>query len=150
MPFSASTLGVRIGSLAYNLAEAIDALAHSQTLSSVQFSPISITSDGDEGSQAVANSGVKVYTRLPVWNGTDLETFCPGSTTPIQIQNIPQESEGTNGDDGSLSTGVIVALAILGVAVAGVIGFLAVVIVREKQGKPMFDANSEAAKGIST
>eukprot|EP00587_Corethron_hystrix_P009309 CAMPEP_0113301502 /NCGR_PEP_ID=MMETSP0010_2-20120614/2709_1 /TAXON_ID=216773 ORGANISM="Corethron hystrix, Strain 308" /NCGR_SAMPLE_ID=MMETSP0010_2 /ASSEMBLY_ACC=CAM_ASM_000155 /LENGTH=367 /DNA_ID=CAMNT_0000155145 /DNA_START=1266 /DNA_END=2369 /DNA_ORIENTATION=+ /assembly_acc=CAM_ASM_000155 len=78
VPFSASTMGVRIGSLAYNLAEAIVALANGEALSSVDFTETIITNDGNAGKQALGSSGARVYTRLPVWNGTDLEEFCPG------------------------------------------------------------------------
>lgn len=64
VPFSASTLGVRIGALAYNLAEAIAALIRGEPLPSIQFSQVAITSDGtsvDGGVQAVGKSGVRVF-----------------------------------------------------------------------------------------
>ena len=73
VPFSASTLGVRIGALAYNLAEAMAALIRGEALPSLQFTETSITSDGLEGSlQAVGKSGVRAFEKLPTWNGTDL------------------------------------------------------------------------------
>ncbi len=92
MPFSVSTLGVRIGALAYNLAEAIAAITRGEALPSLQFSETSITAHGgaDGSLQAVGKSGVRAFKKLPTWNGTDLNLLCPGSSTPIQIcDDIP-------------------------------------------------------------
>ena len=85
VPFSGSTLGVRIGALAYNLAEAMDAIVRGKPLPSIDFT--NVISPGGEGEQAVTNSGVKAYTKLPTYDGTDLEVFCPG-TSNIVIQDI--------------------------------------------------------------
>jgi hypothetical protein len=137
VPFSGSTLGVRIGSLAFNLAEAMVALTQGKALPALQFTPISITADGDAGSQAVSPSGVRVYTQLPIWNGTDLEEFCPGSSTPIQIrEDLPAPTNESSGS--SLSTAWIAVIVSLSVVVVGVVAFLGYVIVKEKQGKPLF------------
>ncbi len=89
MPFSASTLGVRIGALAYNLAEAIAAITRGEALPSLQFSETSIAAHGgaDGSLQAVGKSGVRAFEKLPTWNGTDLNLLCPGSSTPIQIRD---------------------------------------------------------------
>jgi hypothetical protein len=81
VPFSGSTLGVKIGATALHLAEAMAALIRDgHELPSVQFTSIvAITADGQDGSsgtQAVAKSGVKVYTTLPSLNGVDLENTC--------------------------------------------------------------------------
>ena len=77
MPFSAGSLGGRFGALVYNFAEAVVALARNIPISQINFSQISITADGDVGGQGVAKSGVRLYTRLPVFNGANLEDFCP-------------------------------------------------------------------------
>lgn len=88
VPFSASTLGVRIGALALNLAEAFAALVRGEDLPSLQFTPTSIADDGTESSpQVLGMSGARVYSKLPMWNGTDLDTFCPGSNKDIQIRD---------------------------------------------------------------
>jgi len=81
VPFSASTLGVRIGSLSYNLAEAVTALVNFKPLSSVQFTETTF----EGGATATGKSGAKVYTRLPIVNGVDLETFCPGGESKIFV-----------------------------------------------------------------
>ena len=86
VPFSATTLGVRIGSLAFNLAEAVTAMVNNAPLSSVQFTEISLTEQGTSGATiALGKSGAKVYTRLPIFNGVDLETFCPGGSSKIFV-----------------------------------------------------------------
>ncbi len=81
VPPSASTLGVRIGSLALNLAEVMAGFRSGRPLSNMDFSSISITnSEGTETAQGVAsNTGVKVYTTLPYYEDTSLEELCPGS-----------------------------------------------------------------------
>lgn len=121
VPFSASTLGVRIGSLAYNLAEAMAALIRGTPLQALQFSQVSITSDGDTGSQAVGKSGVRVYENLPIWNGTDLNEICPGSSVPIQIrEDVPLLVPGNVNTSLALGLGLGLGLAcllLIGVAV---------------------------------
>jgi len=79
VPFSASTLGVRIGSLAFNLAEAMTALIQGEALPSLEFST--------ENGRVLGKSGVRVMEKLPMWNGTDLDELCPGSSTPIQLRD---------------------------------------------------------------
>jgi type IV secretory pathway TraG/TraD family ATPase VirD4 len=61
VPFSGSTLGVRIGALAYNLAEAMSALTRGTPLPSLQFSSVDLAATN--GRQVVAKSGVKAYTK---------------------------------------------------------------------------------------
>lgn len=113
------------------------ALTQGKALSALQFSPVSITEDGDDGIQAVSPSGVRVYTQLPIWNGTDLEKFCPGSSIPIQIRDdLPVPTDGSS--DSTLSPALIAVIVSLSVVVVGVAGFLGYVIVKEKQGKPLF------------
>ena len=94
VPFSASTLGVRIGALAYNLAEAFTAIVQGEALPSLQFTPTSIADDGSDSSpQVIAKSGIRVFDALPTWNGTDLNELCPGSNTGVQIrEDIPLAS----------------------------------------------------------
>jgi len=94
VPFSASTLGVRIGALAYNLAEAFTAIVQGDALPSLQFTPTSIADDGSDSSpQVLAKSGIRVFDSLPTWNGTDLNELCPGSNTGVQIrEDIPLAS----------------------------------------------------------
>ena len=88
VPFSASTLGVRIGALAYNLAEAFAALVRGESVPSLQFTETSIADDGTPSSaQALSRSGARVFRKLPVWNGTDLDVLCPGSNVDIQIRD---------------------------------------------------------------
>ena len=87
VPFSASTLGVRIGALAGNLAEAFAALVRGAPLPSLQFTPTSIADDGTSTSaQALGRSGARVYETLPVWNGTDLNKLCPGANVAFQVR----------------------------------------------------------------
>ena len=67
VPFTASTMGVRIGVLAYNLAEAMAAIIRGEALPSIQFSETSITAHGsaDGSVQAVGRSGVHAFEKLP-------------------------------------------------------------------------------------
>ena len=67
MPFTASTMGVRIGVLAYNLAEAMAAIIRGEALPSIQFSETSIAAHGsaDGSVQAVGRSGVRAFEKLP-------------------------------------------------------------------------------------
>ena len=69
VPFSASTLGVRIGSLAFNLAEAMTGLIQGEALPSLEFST--------ENGRVLGKSGVRVMEKLPMWNGTDLDGYVP-------------------------------------------------------------------------
>ena len=83
VPFSATTLAVRVGSLALNLAEAVKALVNGEPLSSTSFTEASFA-DVD-AVEAIGTSGAIVYTRLPIVNNVDLETFCPGGKSNIFI-----------------------------------------------------------------
>jgi hypothetical protein len=90
VPFSGSTLGVRVGALAYNLAEAMAALTRGTPLTSLEFSSVDLAATN--GRQVVAKSGVKAYTTLPIWNGTDLHAFCPGAARPsLEIRDLPDD-----------------------------------------------------------
>ena len=160
IPFSGATLGVRVGSVAYNLAEAVAALTRNESLSSISFSKVSITSDedgDDEGAQqAVATSGVKVYTRLPVFNGTSLESFCPGSTTQVQIRDEPETGAASNGEGASTSSQAsglpawsIALISVLGGLAVLAVAFVALMITREKRGKPLFDPLNTESKDQS-
>ena len=83
IPFSATTLGVRIGSLAFNLAEAVTALVENGSLSPVQFTEVTLADQ--DAKEALGKSGAIVYTRLPIVESVDLETFCPGGQSNIFI-----------------------------------------------------------------
>jgi len=144
VPFSASTLGVRIGALAYNLAEAFNALALDVPVSNLDFSEISITADGDVGGQGVAKSGVRVYTRLPLIKDVDLESFCPGEST-VRIGESPRVTaqkeklaKETADSSTKIPTWAIALIAVFGVVVAVAIVAVATLISREKSGTPMF------------
>jgi hypothetical protein len=149
IPFSGSTLGVRMGAVAYNLAEAVAALTRNESLPSVSFSEVSITAsggdEGDEGSQqAVSKSGVKVYTRLPVFNGTSLETFCPGTTTQVQVRDVQPDTglgeKTTSSQSSGLPAWSVALISVLGVFAALSAAFVVLMITREKGGKPLFEA----------
>jgi hypothetical protein len=60
-------MGVRIGILAYNLAEAMAAIIRGEALPSIQFSETSIAAHGsaDGSIQAVGRSGVRAFEKLP-------------------------------------------------------------------------------------
>lgn len=104
VPFSGSTLGVKIGSLSYNLAEAIVALALEKPLPSLEFSSIIVSYDNDDasegatGSQAVTLSGVKVYTTLPTFNGINLEATCAAEAPEILIGDSDEDEAGNQGE----------------------------------------------------
>jgi hypothetical protein len=108
IPFSATTLGVRIGSLAFNLAEAVTALVRNEPLSALQFTEVSLeASTKDEeafGIEALGKSGSIVYTRLPVYENVDLETFCPGGQSSIFIGTLDVDTETTADDSDKVET----------------------------------------------
>jgi hypothetical protein len=145
VPFSGSTLGVRVGALAYNLAEAMAALTRGTPLTSLEFSSVDLAATN--GRQVVAKSGVKAYTTLPIWNGTDLHAFCPGAARPsLEIRDLPDDVAAattiTKGEEKSnndkikpWAMGLIVILSVGAVVLAG---FLFMVVQRERDGKPMF------------
>ena len=126
VPFSASTLGVRVGSVAYNLAEAMVALTRGRPLPSLEFSNVSITADGDDventgngGYQAVSRSGVKVFTRLPMFEGIDLHTSCPGVPKDLEIRDVDLTSTNIDKDSTedkkleSWAVGLVVAMVVV-------------------------------------
>lgn len=142
VPFSASTLGVRIGALAYNLAEAMAALTRGAPLPSLEFSQVATITGGGGGSQAVTRSGVKVYTTLPEYEGINLNTFCPGAPPNLVIvEDGAPVAEGTS--DKGLEGWAVGLIATFGVLAAGITFFLFVVISREKKGQPMFVPDEE-------
>lgn len=148
--FSASTLGVRIGSLSYNLAEAIVALTNDEPLSSLDFTEVTITKDGNEGSQAVGGSGARAYTRLPVFNGIDLEEFCPGKSSVYLTYEPPitanTETITETETETELPAWGIGLIAVSAVGVVLISGFVFHMIKMEKKGKPVF---SEAKEEIA-
>ena len=141
VPFSASTLGVRIGSLAYNLAEAFVAMANGEPLSSLDFTEVTITMDGNTGSQAVGGSGVRAYTRLPMFGDIDLEEFCPGGASD-NIVVSDEKSYATSTAEAAASSGLptygIALIAVFAVAAVSVSGFVVHMINMEKKGAPIF------------
>jgi iron complex transport system substrate-binding protein len=122
VPFSASTLGVRIGSLAYNLAEAMAALIRGTPVPSLQFTYTSITNpEGNVEAQTVGKSGVRVYDKLPIWNGTDLNELCEGSNVPIQIrEDLPLATTDDSDDTLALGLGLGLGIACLVLLVVAV------------------------------
>ena len=119
VPFSASTLGVRIGAVSYNLAEAMAAIIRGEALPSIQFSETSM--GGTDGSvQALGKSGVRVFEKLPTWNGTDLNQLCPGSSTPIQIRDdIPLMSTARAEANKKLALGLVFGLGLTSLLLLG-------------------------------
>jgi hypothetical protein len=132
LPFAASNVGVRLGAAAYNMAEAIAALARGKPLNALEFTA------NEDASEAVSLSGLKVWTTLPTWNGVDLETFCPGSTKDIEIRVVSDAEEMGLEQKKGLENYAIVLIAVFAVAAVGVSLFLYQVIQKEKDGKPMF------------
>lgn len=133
MPFAASNVGVRLGAAAYNMAEAMAALSRGKPLNALEFTEI------QDSSEAVFLSGLKVWTALPTWNGTDLETFCPGSNTNFDIRVVSEaEERGLEADDGKLEPWAITLIAVFGAAAVFVSVFLVAVVQKEKAGNPMF------------
>ena len=143
VPFSGSTLGVRVGSLAYNMAEAMVALARNTPLPALEFTDVT-TAVGSR--QAVAKSGLKVYTKFPVFNNTNLDETCPGSADNFPlIRDIPPVQQGTsnNNNDDKLPDWAIVLIAVLGVGLVAILAFMAFMVSREKTGNPMFQPVKE-------
>ena len=90
VPFAATNLGVRLGALAYNFAEAMAALARGTPLNALQF-----TVDPD-GSEATSTSGAKVWTDvLPRFGDIDLEEVCPGKPKKIEVKDLTAMEEMT-------------------------------------------------------
>jgi hypothetical protein len=141
VPFSGSTLGVRVGNLALNLAEAMVALTRGRPLPALEFSNVTLSTT-EEGAQAVTQSGVKVYTRFPVVDDKDLHAFCPGTSSNLQIRDIPvvptSSSSAATNDDDKLSSWAIALMAVLGVLVAAAVVTVMVLVAHEKKGSPLF------------
>ena len=76
---SSSSLSVPLLWLAFNLAEAMTALIQGEALPSLEFST--------ENGRVLGKSSVRVMEKLPMWNGTDLDELCPGSSSPIQLRD---------------------------------------------------------------
>ena len=134
LPFAASNVGVRLGAAAYNMAEAMGALARGKPLNALEF-----TQNAD-ASEAVSLSGLKVWTTLPTWNGTDLETFCPGSKKNIDIRVVSDAEEmglETQAEEG-LASWAIALIAVFGAVGLFASIFLVTVVKKEKAGNPMF------------
>lgn len=143
VPFSASTLGVRIGSLAFNLAEAFAALVSKTPLPSVEFTSALLS---DDSQAAVAESGVKVYQKLPFYVNknenlnVNLDEFCPGSSdvTIADPRDDPIRVESANDDDKNLEGWAIGLLVGLGVIASATMAALFHLVKQEKDGKPVF------------
>jgi len=86
VPFAATNLGVRLGAMVYNFAEAMGALSRGKSLSALQF-----TTD-EETAELSSTSGARVWTSLPEHGGIDLEEICPGAPRVIEISDAAEES----------------------------------------------------------
>ena len=140
LPFAASNVGVRLGAAAYNMAEAIATLARGKPLNSLEFTA------NEEANEAVSLSGLKVWTTLPTWNGTDLETFCPGSHKNIELKEVSYEEERGLVAEKGLEPWAITLIAVFGVLSVAVSLFLVKVVQKEKAGEPMFQPIKESAE----
>lgn len=140
LPFAASNVGVRLGAAAYNMAEAIAALARGKPLNSLEFTA------NEDASEAVSLSGLKVWTTLPTWNGTDLETFCPGSHKNIELREVSYEEERGLVSEKGLKPWAVTLIAVFGVFSLGMSLFLLKVVQKEKAGEPMFQPIKEGAE----
>mmetsp|Transcript_2569 Transcript_2569/g.2979 ORF Transcript_2569/g.2979 Transcript_2569/m.2979 type:complete len:429 (+) Transcript_2569:488-1774(+) len=146
LPFAASNVGVRLGTAAYNMAEAVAALARGKPLNALEFT------ENKEASEATSLSGLKVWTTLPTWEGTDLETFCPGSPKNIELKVLTDAQE--RGDDTNTgSTGLpgyaIALISVFAVLAVGVSLFLFNVVQKEKSGNPMFTPVAKEGSDIA-
>ena len=140
LPFAASNVGVRLGAAAYNMAEAMAALARGRPLNSLDFTA------NEDASEAVSLSGLKVWTTLPTWNGTDLNTFCPGSPKNIELREVSYEEERALVIEKTLKPWAITLIVIFGIASLGMSLFLFKVVQKEKAGEPMFRPIKEGAE----
>jgi len=118
VPFAATNLGVRLGALAYNMAEAMAALGRGAPLNALQF-----TVDPD-GSEATSTSGAKVWTKdFPMFEEINLEEICPGKPKNIEVKDLSQMEEVSpdvfSNSNGAVGGGLIgwVAAAIGGVGI---------------------------------
>ncbi|VEU42937.1 unnamed protein product [Pseudo-nitzschia multistriata] len=132
MPFAASNVGVRLGAAAYNMAEAMASLARGKPLNALEFTA------NEESTEAVSLSGLKVWTTLPIWNGTDLETFCPGSPKKIEIRIVSEAEEQGLQPNSGLPTYGIALIVVFALLAVGVSLFLFRVVKKEMNGDPMF------------
>ena len=82
VPFAATNLGVRLGALAYNMAEAMSALSKGSPLNALQFT---MYPDGSEAT-STSTSGAKVWTKsFPMYEEINLEEICPGKPKDIEV-----------------------------------------------------------------
>jgi len=136
VPFSGSTLGVRVGALAFNLAEAFAALKRRQPLPALEFSLVNVPIANGGGSMASTLSGLKVFDTLPTFEGTNLETTCPGSALNLQFADLKPGGAGREAI--LLPSWAVALLVILGVVLAAVVLGLVAIVKREKSGDPVF------------
>lgn len=123
VPFSGTTLGVRIGAVAYNLAEAMVALARGVPLQEVDFQAV----ETNNANGFLSSSGVFVYRNLPEVEGVDLDTFCPGT-------NMITANEPANEGSSSLSGGAVAGI-VIGCVVALAIAVVAILYVHRRLPK---------------
>ncbi len=140
LPFAASNVGVRLGAAAYNMAEAMAALARGKPLNSLEFTA------SEDASEAVSLSGLKVWKTLPSWNGTDLNTFCPGSPKNIELREVSYEEERGLVIEKGLKPWAVTLIVVFGVFSLGMSLFLLKVVQREKAGEPIFRPIKEGAE----
>lgn len=138
------------------------ALTNQEPLTSVDFSEVTITMDGNQGKQAVGSSGTRAYTRLPVFNGTDLDTFCPGGpksniyvtddlpkdtgdTTspapPVPAATTAKNTEAKNTEESFPGWGIALVV-IFGVGAILASGFIVYMAKKERKGEPVFAKKS--------
>ena len=117
-------------------------MSKNMPLSTVDFSEVAITKDGNVGRHALGKSGARAYTRLPIYNGIDLETFCPGgSNSNIAIsdespfKDVKPTVKEIDESFPGWGIALIVSFAILAVGIAGFVFYM---IGMEKKGKPIF------------
>lgn len=132
VPFSASTIGVRVGSVAFNMAEAMAALARGRPLPLVEVSDVTLSGDTVE-----LESGLKVFQKLPMVGNVDLDAFCPGETF-LEFTERTEERLLEDDDNDGLETWATALIVILGVLVVAFLASLFVMISRERIGNPMF------------
>jgi hypothetical protein len=107
------------------------ALMHGTPLNALEFTT-------SEDGTAASISGAKVWTTLPMHEGIDLETFCPGGPKSFDIEEINETNLAVNSDDSDLPSWAIAVLVVACVVAVAVIGFLTVVVRHEKKGEPLF------------
>lgn len=143
VPFSASTLGVRLGGVALNMAEAMTALSRGTPLDALQFTEVTIDGGNDDDVMALGQSGVSVYSqKLPMFSPNEtysrnLNDMCPGTTSVLEIREIENEADGSDEKD-SLPEWGVALIVVFGVLIASSVAALAIMVVKEKNGDPLF------------